>query len=104
MVEVLPYWDVEDKVKHYQSHHSYRETALRTLTQFACDVRTRMSKLKKLVFLCKIPWTWVMEDAVPLEFHFEQLRLMFNKQDIDFQVNCDEVSEPQTREVIPGRC
>lgn len=91
MLELLSLWDTEDKIKHYQSQHNYRATALQILTQFAREVRTRMAKLTKVVFSCKIPWTWVMEGAVPLEFHFEHLKLEFKAQGIDFSVNCDEV-------------
>lgn len=91
LLDTLPEWDAQDKVRHYQAQHNYRVNALRTLTKFACDVRTRLKDLKKVVLLCKIPWTWVLEGAVPLEFHFEDVRGMFLAQGVEFSVKSDEV-------------
>ncbi|KAK4238980.1 hypothetical protein C8A03DRAFT_43350 [Achaetomium macrosporum] len=91
LLEELPEWDAQEKVWHYQSQHLYRQSALRTLTQFARDVRTRLHHLKRVVLLCKIPWTWVLESAVPLEFHFEHVKSMFLAQGVDFSVKSDEV-------------
>ncbi|KAK3302670.1 uncharacterized protein B0T15DRAFT_543608 [Chaetomium strumarium] len=90
LLDELPHWDAQDKVKHYQSQHLYRQSALRTLTQFARDVRTRLHNLKKVVLLCKIPWTWVLEGGVPIEFHFENVKSLFLAQGVEFSVKSDE--------------
>ncbi|KAK4244589.1 hypothetical protein C7999DRAFT_43778 [Corynascus novoguineensis] len=91
LLEELPTWDTEAKVRHYQSQHLYRTAALRILTEFARDVRTRLRHLKKMVLLVKIPWTWVLEDAVSLDFHFEVVKSVFLGQGVEFSVKCDEV-------------
>jgi hypothetical protein len=91
LLDALPEWSAEDRVRHYQSQNNYRAAALRTLTQFARDVRSRMRKLRKVVLLCKIPWTWVLEGAVPLEFHFEVVKGVFLTQGVEFSVKSDEV-------------
>jgi hypothetical protein len=91
LLDTLPEWDAQEKVRHYQAQHHYRVSALRTLMQFARDVRSRLKDLKKVVLLCKIPWTWVLEGAVPLEFHFEDVKAMFLAQGVEFSVKSDEV-------------
>ncbi|KAK4033667.1 hypothetical protein C8A01DRAFT_19419 [Parachaetomium inaequale] len=91
LLDGLPEWTATDKVRHYQAQGHYRTTALRTLTHFARDVRTRMRALRKVVLLCKIPWTWVLEGAVPLEFHFEVVKGVFLTQGVEFSVKSDEV-------------
>jgi hypothetical protein len=90
LLDELPEWDAEDKVRHYQSQHLYRQSALRTLTQFARDVRTRLHRLRKVVLLCKIPWTWILEGGVAIEFHFENVKSLFLAQGVEFSVRCDE--------------
>ncbi|SPQ22998.1 714e42be-b691-4a69-a2d7-56a34fbf0027 [Thermothielavioides terrestris] len=87
----MPDWTLEDNVRHYQAQHDYRVAALRTLTQFARDVRTRLRRLKKVVLLCRIPWTWVLEGAVELDFHFEHVKSLFLEQGVQFSVTSDEV-------------
>ena len=91
LLDELPEWTPQDRARYYQAQHHYRVSAVRTLTQFACDVRQRLHKLKKVVLLCKIPWTWVLEGAVPLEFHFENVKTMFLAQGVEFSVKSDEV-------------
>ncbi|KAK4123031.1 hypothetical protein N657DRAFT_690711 [Parathielavia appendiculata] len=91
LVDEMPEWDAARKVRHYQAQHHYRVSALRTLMQFARDVRMRLQKLQKVVLLCKIPWTWVLEGAVPLEFHFENVKSLFLAQGVQFSVKSDEV-------------
>jgi len=78
-------------VRHYQGQHLYRTTALRTLIDFARDVRTRLRHLKKVVLLVKIPWTWVLEGAVSLDFHFDVVKSVFLAQGVEFSVKSDEV-------------
>ncbi|KAL2156640.1 hypothetical protein VTH82DRAFT_1385 [Thermothelomyces myriococcoides] len=90
-LQSLPEWDNQKKVQHYQSQRIYRTTAIQTLTEFARDVRTRMRDLKKVTLLVKIPWTWVLEGAVSLDFHFEFVKSVFDAQGIEFSVRCDEV-------------
>jgi len=90
----LPHWDARRKIEHYTSQQKYRASALKTLSQFARDVRVkRLHKLKKVKLVCKIPWTWMMEDAVPLEFHFEDIKNMLLAKGIDFEVSSDEIEE-----------
>jgi hypothetical protein len=91
LLDSLPEWDAARKVRHYQAQHHYRVSALRTLMQFARDVRTRLQGLRKVVLICKIPWTWVLEGAVPLEFHFENVKSLFLAQGVQFSVRSDEV-------------
>lgn len=91
LLDEMPDWTAEQKVRHYQAQHAYRVSALRTLMEFARDVRSRLCHLKKVVLLCRIPWTWVLEGAVPLEFHFENVKAMFLSQGVQFSVKSDEV-------------
>ncbi|KAK4096446.1 hypothetical protein N658DRAFT_501589 [Parathielavia hyrcaniae] len=91
LADEMPEWGAERKVRHYQAQHHYRVSALRTLTQFARDVRPRLQSLRKVVLLCRIPWTWVLEGAVPLEFHFENVKSLFLAQGVQFSVKSDEV-------------
>lgn len=103
LLDVLPDWQAEDQVRYYQSQHHYRVQALRTLTEFAREVRSRLPELKRVVFLVQIPWTWVLEDAVPLPFHFEVLKEVFRDEGIEFLVESDELAENcQTRGSGPG--
>ncbi|KAK3295348.1 uncharacterized protein B0H64DRAFT_395073 [Chaetomium fimeti] len=91
LLDVLPTWAARDRVRHYQAQNHYRAAALRTLTHFARDVRTRLHRLQRVVLLVKIPWTWVLEGAVPLEFHFEVVKKVFLEQGVEFSVKSDEV-------------
>ncbi|KAK4155752.1 hypothetical protein C8A00DRAFT_41678 [Chaetomidium leptoderma] len=91
LLDTLPEWKAPEKVRHYQAQHRYRMSALRTLMQFARDVRSRLHHLQKVVLLCKIPWTWILEGAVELEFHFENVKSMFLAQGVEFSVRSDEV-------------
>jgi hypothetical protein len=95
LLDFLPEWSVAEKVGHYQAQHQYRVSALETLNQFARDVRTRLRGLRKVVLLCKIPWTWVMEGGVEIEFHFEGVKRGFLEQGVQFEVRCDEVLEEE---------
>lgn len=96
LLDQLPDWTAEDRVVHYQSQHRYRVNALRTLTEFARDVRTRLHRLERVVLLCKIPWTWVMEGAIPIDFHFESVKRAFGEQGVEFSVSCDEVESSES--------
>jgi hypothetical protein len=91
LLDELPRWGPQERVRHYQAQHQYRVVALRTLMEFARDVRQRLHGLRKVVLLCKIPWTWVLEGAVPLEFHFDAVQAMFSVQGVEFSVKSDEV-------------
>ncbi|KAL2270542.1 hypothetical protein VTJ83DRAFT_2726 [Remersonia thermophila] len=91
LLSELPTWTSAQKVRYYQSSHSYRVNALRTLVRFARDVRSRLLKLKKVALVCKIPWTWVLEGAVDIEFHFEEVKRLFLEQGVEFSVRSDEV-------------
>jgi hypothetical protein len=91
LLDALPDWEPRDRVRHYQAQNHYRAAALRTLTHFARDVRTRLQLLQRVVLLVKIPWTWVLEGAVPLEFHFEVVKKVFLEQGVEFSVKSDEV-------------
>ncbi|KAH6624103.1 hypothetical protein B0J18DRAFT_444368 [Chaetomium sp. MPI-SDFR-AT-0129] len=93
LIDTIPDWKVEDKVRYYQSQHHYRVQALRTLTEFAREVVARLPQLKKVVFLVQIPWTWILEGAVPLEFHFEVLKGVFQEEGIAFFVESDELAD-----------
>ncbi|KAK4137127.1 hypothetical protein BT67DRAFT_459813 [Trichocladium antarcticum] len=98
LLDFLPEWSAADKVGHYQSQHLYRVSALETLNRFARDVRTRLGALKKVVLLCKIPWTWVMEGGIEIDFHFEGVKREFAAQGVQFEVRCDEVLEEEERD------
>ncbi|EAQ91565.1 hypothetical protein CHGG_03500 [Chaetomium globosum CBS 148.51] len=93
LLDALPDWGPRDRVRHYQSQNHYRAAALRTLTHFARDVRTRLQQLQRVVLLVRIPWTWILEgeDAIPLEFHFEVVKKVFLDQGVEFSVKSDEV-------------
>lgn len=94
-LETLPEWDTRQKVTHYQSQAGYRASAVRMLGEFAAAVGTegRLEKLKKVVLLCRIPWTWVLEGAVASEFHFEEVKAILGGKGVEFEVRCDEVME-----------
>jgi len=82
----LPDWGPQERADYYQTQHDYRVSVVGTLTDFACDVRQRLHRLKKVVFLCMIPWTWVREEAVSLEAHFEDVKTTFLEQGVEFSV------------------
>jgi len=57
LLDQLSKWGSQERVRYYQTQHDYRVSVVRTLMEFARDVRQRLRKLKKVVFLCTIPWT-----------------------------------------------
>ena len=79
-------WGAQQKLAHYRSQHEYRRTATRMLEEFATGFRHRMPRLKKVLLLCQIPWTWMVERGVDLSFHFEATRQLFKDQNVDFAV------------------
>ncbi|KAL1839398.1 hypothetical protein VTJ49DRAFT_1529 [Mycothermus thermophilus] len=91
LLSELPKWTSAEKVRYYQDEHSYRVNALRTLVRFARDVRSRLLKLRKVALVCKIPWKWVLEGAVDIEFHFEEVKRLFLEQGVEFSVRSDEL-------------
>lgn len=84
--EHLEWWEARDAVAHYQSQGEYRRTALRMLEQFARDAPERLPRLRKVLLLCKIPWTWMMDPDVPLDFHFREVRDVLASKGIQFLV------------------
>ena len=68
---------------------------VRTLTQFASDVRRRLHKLKKVLLLCRIPWAW-LQGVVPLEFQFEEVKTMFSARGVEFLAEWDSEGEGST--------
>jgi len=89
--EELDSWNSRDMVDHYQSESDYRRTALKMLEQFADDVPKRLPRLRKVLLLCKIPYTWMLEPNIPLDFHFRGVRDTLAAKGIEFLVedSCD---------------
>ncbi|KAK3322826.1 hypothetical protein B0H66DRAFT_555315 [Apodospora peruviana] len=85
--EMMDDWDVEQRLAHYRSKKDYRETAIKILRRFASDSTHSQPKLKKVLLLCKIPWTWMVEGGVPLDFHFEEVREAFAERGVEFLVD-----------------
>lgn len=79
-------WTAEDKLDHYRSKKDYRANALNSLIQFAADSKAAQPKLQKVLLLCHIPWTWMMEAGVELDFHFGEVKEAFGKRGVEFLV------------------
>lgn len=79
-------WTVEDKMDHYRSKKDYRANALKSLIQFAADSVAAQPKLKRVLLLCHIPWTWMMEAGLELDFHFGEVKEAFKKRGVEFAV------------------
>ncbi|KAK0630924.1 hypothetical protein B0T17DRAFT_529634 [Bombardia bombarda] len=79
-------WGPAKKLTHYRNQKEYRESALMMLGQFARDFRQRMPKLERMMLLCKIPYTWMVEEGVPIEFHFEDIKAALGMQGVEFVV------------------
>ncbi|KAK3680648.1 hypothetical protein B0T22DRAFT_472519 [Podospora appendiculata] len=82
-------WTPRQKLAHYRGSKEYRNTALRMLAGLAESVGQRMPALKRVMLLCRIPWTWMIEDGVELDSHFDEVRTAFEAQGVEFLV--DEV-------------
>ena len=86
LADLLPDWEAQDRERHYQARHYHRVVVLRTLIRFACEFRKRLRNLKKVILVCNIRWTWVLEGVVPLDFHFEDVKATFLAQGVEFLV------------------
>ncbi|KAK1756390.1 hypothetical protein QBC47DRAFT_379857 [Echria macrotheca] len=84
--ERMECWMPTERIQHYQSQGEYRRTAVRMLEQFASDAKERLPRLRKVLLLCKIPWTWMMEEGVDIDFHFQTVRELFEKNGVKFTV------------------
>ncbi|KAK3331787.1 hypothetical protein B0T19DRAFT_86577 [Cercophora scortea] len=82
-------WTPRQKLVHYRGSKEYRNTALRMLTGLAESVGQRMPALRRVMLLCRIPWTWMVEDGVELDSHFDEVRAAFEARGVKFLV--DEV-------------
>ncbi|KAK4187508.1 hypothetical protein QBC35DRAFT_498448 [Podospora australis] len=88
-------WDNQKKLTHYQSHADYRAAATSLLIAFAQALSpAKMPHLKKVLLLCKIPWTWVMTDSedIQADFHFRFVTEEFRKRGVVFEVSCEDGS------------
>ncbi|KAK3368742.1 hypothetical protein B0H63DRAFT_81092 [Podospora didyma] len=85
--EEMEDWDQYEKIRHYKTQHIYRKNAVRLLKDFARDAKERVPRLKKVLLLPRIPWTWMMEDSdVTIEYHFEEVIALFRDEGIEFLV------------------
>ncbi|KAK4039596.1 hypothetical protein C8A01DRAFT_36379 [Parachaetomium inaequale] len=100
LLDQLPDWGYQERVGYYKAQGSYRVSVINALVQFASDMRQQPHSLKKVVLLCRIPWTWVPERSVSLEFHFEQVGAMFLKQGVKFSVESDEDHDGRVQSVV----
>ncbi|KAK0711941.1 hypothetical protein B0H67DRAFT_555832 [Lasiosphaeris hirsuta] len=80
-------WGPVHKLSHYRQQREYRANAIRMLTQFARDFRDRMPKLEKVLLLVKIPYTWMVEEGIPIGFHFEDVKAAFGLKGVEFLVD-----------------
>ena len=86
LFDELPDWGAQERADYYQTQHDYRVSVVRAVMDFARDVRRRLHKLEKVVFLCTIPWAWVPEEATPLESNFKDVKTTFLDQGVEFSV------------------
>ncbi|KAK4196035.1 hypothetical protein QBC40DRAFT_235201 [Triangularia verruculosa] len=84
-------WKAKKRVEHYTREKEYRRAAVEMLMKFAKSLDVTTSTLKKVMLVCKIPWTWVLEGAVEAEEHFLGVKLAFGEKGVVFEVDCDEV-------------
>ncbi|KAH8902469.1 hypothetical protein BR93DRAFT_886944 [Coniochaeta sp. PMI_546] len=83
-------WTPAQRVAHYRSKSEYRTQALVILSSFANHCRDRMPRLRKVTFQTKFLWTWKMEGHASTESHFGELKDLFAKKGIVFEVEEDE--------------
>ncbi|KAK0622642.1 hypothetical protein B0T14DRAFT_514192 [Immersiella caudata] len=83
-------WGPREKLTHYRNQREYRRLAVQMLEQFAGGFRERMTKLKKVMLLVKIPFTWVVEDGIEIGFHFGEAKRLFGEKGVEF---CVEASD-----------
>ncbi|KAM7189884.1 hypothetical protein V8F33_009793 [Rhypophila sp. PSN 637] len=81
------YWGAEERVSHYRRKRDYRTNALNTLLLFAEESITRQPKLKNVLLLCPIQWTWIAEEGISLDFHFEEVKQAFQRRGVEFIVD-----------------
>ncbi|KAK4450954.1 hypothetical protein QBC34DRAFT_401903 [Podospora aff. communis PSN243] len=92
-------WGPREKLTHYRNQREYRRLAIQMLEQFARDFDDRMTKLKKVMLLVKIPFTWVVEDGIDIGFHFEQVKRLFGERGVEFCVEASDGFELGEEEV-----
>ncbi|KAK4638849.1 hypothetical protein QC761_703980 [Podospora bellae-mahoneyi] len=90
-------WKPKKKVEHYTREKAYRQAAVEMLMRFAKSLDVTTNRLKKVMLVCKIPWTWVLEGAVEADEHFMGVKLAFEEKGVVFEVDCDEVEEEEKR-------
>lgn len=86
----MEHWTARDKLAHYHNQRDYRRLAVQMLEQFAKDCKSRLAKLKKVMLLVKIPYTWVVEDGIEIGFHFAQAKKLFKNSGVEFLVEESE--------------
>jgi hypothetical protein len=84
ILEKMGDWQLSDRVLYYQSKQEYRANAIGILTQFALEAPKRIPTLRKVSFLTRITPTWVLEDSVPMQYHFENVTAVFAKSGVTF--------------------
>lgn len=82
----MPDWNPIDRLEHYRSKRDYRTNALNSLVQFASDPASQ-PRLKTVLLLCHIPWTWIAEEGVPLDTHFTEVKEAFRLRGVEFLVD-----------------
>ncbi|KAK5659747.1 hypothetical protein OQA88_958 [Cercophora sp. LCS_1] len=82
----MPGWSAVQKVNHYRAQKEYRNMATQMLENFAVDSREKLPRLKKVMLLCRIPWTWMIEDAVEIDTHFVETKALFAARGVEFLV------------------
>ncbi|KAK4160664.1 hypothetical protein QBC43DRAFT_325027 [Cladorrhinum sp. PSN259] len=89
-------WDDQQKISHYQANTAYRAMAVKMLMLMAQSFRSRMPRLRKVMLLCKIPWTWILPDSdVTADSHFEAVTSIFQHNGVDFVIECDRTWQPE---------
>ncbi|KAK4178161.1 hypothetical protein QBC36DRAFT_325573 [Triangularia setosa] len=86
-------WKAEKRVEHYTREKEYRRAAVEMLMKFARSIDVTANRLRKVMLVCKIPWTWVLAGAVEAEEHFLGVKLAFGEKGVVFEVDCDEVED-----------
>lgn len=87
--DAMRHWRRQDKLAYYRENSEYRQRAIAMMAHFAAGFRARMGKLRKVLLLCKIPWTWEMAGSngeVDAEFHFREVKEVFKAQGVEFSV------------------
>lgn len=85
--DYLQEWSGIHQAGHWQSKANYRTAALGIMSRFANSCRERMPRLRKVSFMTRIPWTWKLEGAVDLAFHFKDITETFRQNGIEFLVD-----------------